>query len=264
MGQKRGGVSAVLLNWQRQNIIHGNVLPALERCSLIDEIIISHGREDSFVEFSSTDVTIQNRKDWKEINPRYGLARRFIASAEARNDFILILDDDIIAVDESVTALYEKCVADPEILHGLFGRNVTPTYGYSDKEVTGQVTFVLTGFQLASKDMSKLFLQNISRVEKIVQRHSEPLWNGEDIFMAALALEHSGRLNQAYQLPLAMIPEFCQQESIALNLQEKHLKWRSKFSKHLIEMMKLQNIVRCNIDENEKKLGFPHGISKMF
>ena len=66
----------------------------MTKYELIDEIIISHGREDTYFEFDHPKIV--NRKDWGEINEYYGLScRRFFKTAsEASNEIILMIDDD--------------------------------------------------------------------------------------------------------------------------------------------------------------------------
>ena len=72
----------VVMNWLRPEVLQNDILPNMVKYELLDEIIISHGREDTYFEFD--DPKIVNRKDWGDINEYYGLSRRFLASSEAK------------------------------------------------------------------------------------------------------------------------------------------------------------------------------------
>ena len=99
-------ISMVVMNWLRPEVLQNDILPNMVKYELLDEIIISHGREDTYFEFD--DPKIVNRKDWGDINEYYGLSRRFLASSEAKNDVILMIDDDEYPTEDAVKRLYEK------------------------------------------------------------------------------------------------------------------------------------------------------------
>ena len=46
-------ISLIILNWKRSNNIKKHILPYLEDNRIIDEIIISHGREESIFHYES-------------------------------------------------------------------------------------------------------------------------------------------------------------------------------------------------------------------
>ena len=94
-------VSAVILNWNRPSWLRRVILPLLARHPLVDEICISHGRERTCFAFESTHCDIIHRRDW-DLNDRYGLALRFVAAREAKNEAVLILDDDLVVAGRSI------------------------------------------------------------------------------------------------------------------------------------------------------------------
>ena len=98
-------ISAAILNWQRPYNLQNITLPVLEKCACIDEITISHGREDTAFDYESDYCRIIHRRDYGDINREYGMARRFLAYEDAHNDIIVSLDDDIVIPESSLLAL---------------------------------------------------------------------------------------------------------------------------------------------------------------
>lgn len=254
--------SVVVLNWRRSDFLRQVSLPLLEKCQRVNEIIISHGLEATFFDYQSDQCKIVNRKDW-EINSEYGLARRFLASQDASNDCVLMMDDDIVAFDKVVDKLHDFFLDDPEILHGEYGRNLNWDFSYSDRDAFGEVTFVLTGLVATSQRKCNLFLENMSSVETMVRENSMPLWNGEDIFHAALSLRESGRLNHAYKSQMAGIPAYWPPDPSTVAASEKHLAWRREFSRHLVEIFGLHDLVR-RIPPPKHAHGFPTHLGRIF
>ena len=51
-------ISVVILNWLRPDNLRYHILPTLIKCPIIDEIIISHGRKDTFMKFYSRKINL--------------------------------------------------------------------------------------------------------------------------------------------------------------------------------------------------------------
>jgi len=47
-------ISVVILNFNRPDYIKNNIIPELNKINLIDEIIISHGKEKTYFESKNT------------------------------------------------------------------------------------------------------------------------------------------------------------------------------------------------------------------
>ncbi len=88
-------ISAVILNWERPYKLKHIILPILAQCPQIDEIIISYGKLDTAFDYESERCRMVHRRDYGDIDRRYGMARRFLAYEDATNEVILSLDDDI-------------------------------------------------------------------------------------------------------------------------------------------------------------------------
>jgi len=81
-------LSVIILNFNRPEYIKDYILPALINCPSINEIIISHGKKETFFEDSATDINpkinnedewikIKHLKHWGNDNKIYGLTLRF-------------------------------------------------------------------------------------------------------------------------------------------------------------------------------------------
>ena len=82
-------ISLIILNWKRPTNIKDKILPYIENNYLIDEIIISHGREDTIFEYQSPVKNIIHRDD-SELNNTFGLSLRFLAALTSKNKFIIV------------------------------------------------------------------------------------------------------------------------------------------------------------------------------
>ena len=193
-------VSAVILNWNRPIWLHRVILPLLARHPLVDEIHVSHGREETCFSYKSRHCEVIHRPDWT-LNDRYGLARRFVAAREARNDAVLLLDDDLVVAGRSITALKSFHDSAPFTSHGIFGRGITADYEYSfDGYERGETPVLLGRCIMMHRSYADVFLEAEPSAAELITRGS-PKWNGEDIFLSLLTLRESGTLPRAYDLP---------------------------------------------------------------
>ena len=192
-------ISAVILNWNRPTWLRRVILPLLARHPLVDEVHVSHGREQTCFSFESPHCDIVHRHDW-DLNDRYGLALRFVAAREARNEAVLILDDDLVVARRSISALKASFDDAPNTLHGIFGRRITPAYEYSyDGYERGETPVVLTRCLMMHRSYAEVFLEAESSAAALIKR-GVPKWNGEDIFLSLLSIRRTGALPRAYDL----------------------------------------------------------------
>jgi hypothetical protein len=89
-------LSVIILNHGRPHNLHVSI-PLLCQYLCVHEILILHGKHDTFFEFvsSSPHVTVRNIRDYVN-NETYGGARRFFAFPHCTKDLILFLDDDTV------------------------------------------------------------------------------------------------------------------------------------------------------------------------
>ena len=186
-------ISMVVMNWLRPEVLQNDILPNMVKYELLDEIIISHGREDTYFEFD--DPKIVNRKDWGDVNEYYGLSRRFLASSEAKTDVILMIDDDEYPTEDAVKRLYEKYKKNPKRMYGPFGQNLrNGNYNYHMR--FGEVCVLITKCTMFNKELCWQFFKYMPMMREIL-KEGKPYWNGEDILMSAVARYYYGTNNYA-------------------------------------------------------------------
>ena len=94
-----------------------------------------------------------------------------------------------------VTKLYSKYLENPNRLYGTFGRNTHETEDITYQRY-GHVCVLITKFTLFNKELCKEFLSHSDSddVKQIISL-GQPYWNGEDIFMSAIARNYYGNNN---------------------------------------------------------------------
>jgi len=189
-------ISMVVMNWLRPHLLKDVILPLVTKYKLIDEIIISHGREDTYFEFDHPKIV--NRKDWGEINEYYGLSRRFLAASEASNEIILMIDDDCYPNEFALETLCNAYTENPNRIVGSWGRILSKGCTYNCVDSFGDVMIVLTKCMLFNKELGYEFFKYAPIASEIIKQ-GKPFWNGEDIFMSAVATNYYGNPN--YTVP---------------------------------------------------------------
>lgn len=175
-------VSLVVMNWLRPDVLK-NILNELVEYEIIDEIIISHGRKDTFFEHGNSKIV--DKKHWGDVNEKYGLSRRFLTASEAKNEVILMIDDDEYPTENYVKKLLQKYNENPRRMYGRFGRNIkNGNYNYHQRY--GSVCILITKCILFNKELCNEFFKHESSVMEIIKK-GKPFWNGEDVFMSAIA-----------------------------------------------------------------------------
>ncbi len=238
-------VSAVILNWNRPRWLRHVILPLLARHPLVDEIHVSHGREETYFSSKSRHCDVIHRHDWV-LNDRYGLARRFVAAKEARNEAVLLLDDDLVVARASITALKSVFDAAPLTLHGIFGRAIGADYEYSfDGYERGETPVLLGRCIMMHRSYAEIFLEAEPSAAELITRGS-PKWNGEDIFLSLLSIRESGTLPRGYDLPFKNVWRMHRggiaRMDVPLGDPDKmaHKDYRSWFTRETIQLLGIQ------------------------
>ena len=188
MSMCKGNISMVVMNWLRPEVLQNDILPNMVKYELLDEIIISHGREDTYFEFDHPKIV--NRKDWGDINEYYGLSRRFLAASEASNEIILMIDDDEYPTEDAVKKMYDIHINNPKRMIGPFGQNLR--WGnYNLHRRYGDVCVLITKCTMFERALCNQFFKHMPIMREIL-KEGQPYWNGEDILMSAVARFHYG------------------------------------------------------------------------
>lgn len=254
-------LSVVILNFNRPDYIKENILPKLlEYNNLIDEVIISHGKEETYFEISSFDIDnnytdkdffkIKHLKHWN-LNEKYGLVLRFYSALEAKNKHLIIMDDDIIPSKDTVEFLKERIEEDDERIYGIYGRNLDEKDRYKYTNCFGTLPIVLTRCLITSKEMCQYFIDNFRIYENDLIKNSKPYWNGEDILFSFLSIEKNGKLPKAYNLKHDnRVSNYLNlNESISLQTNKNdnqldHLNYRKNLTQYLMEKMKIKEKIK--------------------
>jgi len=183
-------ISVIILNWLRPDNIRRYILPQLIKCPLIDEIIISHGRKDTMFDFKSDIVKIVHRDD-NQKNKAFGLSLRFLAAMSAKNSLLLFIDDDMIVPPLTIQRMYEIAKLNYPCLVCKYGRNIIQVNGHYVYD-TGFIQSLrlpigLTSLMIVPQELIKAFWKVNDIIAPFIYRESQPLWNGEDIFISLLS-----------------------------------------------------------------------------
>ena len=250
-------ISVVILNFNRPDYIKNNIIPELDKINLIDEIIISHGKEKTF--FKSTSEKVKNLKHWGEANEIYGLTLRFVSAQEAKNEAVIIMDDDIIPYENTIKVLYELYEKEKDRIYGLYGRYLDENNKYSKENVFGQVPIILTRFLLTHRDLTRYFLTKFRDLENDLIKNSKPYWNGEDILFSLLSIEKYGKLPQAINLNHHnRISNYLTLDEAISTGASNHDQYRKKLSQYLVKELDLENkiITDTNIEKRKNQFSY--------
>lgn len=242
-------ISVVILNFNRPEFIKKNILKKLNKITEIDEILISHGKKETFFEGKvKGDTEVINFKHWENENKEYGLSLRFYTSLQAKNNKIIIMDDDIIPSQETVSFLNEKIEEEKERIYGIYGRNLDKNNNYQVTNFFGEVPIVLTRFLITTKEMCQYFMDNFRIYENDMVKNSKPYWNGEDILFSLLSIKKYNNLPKSYSLSHdnSILNYLNFKDSISIGNVD-HLKYRQELTKYFLDSLKLENKIKKSI-----------------
>lgn len=235
-------ITLCLTNWNRPQNLLQVILPAMSRYRLIDEIIIAHGKKETAFDYDSERCRVVHRHDYLPDAPRNDLSRKWFLWGAARNETALSLDDDFFLPEETVEALHREYQKAPGRFHGVFGRWLDAEGRYDWPDSYGERLVVITGAALMPASVRDACLEYEPLVRPYVEAHSNPLWNGEDIFAALALVRKTGLLHQAHRLPIIDLGII---SNAGVSADIKHNRYRRYFSQHALR--------RLGLDERLKK-----------
>ena len=185
--------SVVLMNHSRPRMIkESSLMLTLLAHSSIDEVLLCHSNSQTQFQYNHPKVKNINAI---EANHKMGLSLRFHFCKHAKNEWVIMVDDDQEMSPTALDELISEFVTNPHRIVGRYGRGYTPTTGYRTTLLQGDVEVVLTKFMILERPLCDAFFQYQHLVQDIVfKSFSPPLWNGEDIFMSLVA-------NHVYKVP---------------------------------------------------------------
>ena len=190
-------VSVVIMNHGRPYMIKkSNLMTTLLAHHSIDEVMLLHSNPKTKFDYEHPKVT---NIDAIEVNAKIGLSLRFHFCQEAKNPWVMLVDDDQEISASAIDQLLSEFHANPHRIVGRYGRGYSfwsapSRYGYNTKTLQGDVEVVLTKFMVLERHLCHSFFDYSHLISDILPE-SKPLWNAEDIFMSLTA-------NHIYKVPL--------------------------------------------------------------
>lgn len=187
-------VSVVVMNHNRPRMIkESQLLKTFTSHPAIDEISLCHSNPKTKFDFQHEKVT---NIDAVEDNKKMGLSLRFHYCSTARNDWVIIVDDDMELSAAAVDMLLSEFAANTKRIVGHYGRNYNllkapHRNGYDTHTVAGPAEVMLTKIMVTESDMCSAFFRHEHLMHDLLPE-SSPLWNGEDIFMSLVANHEYG------------------------------------------------------------------------
>jgi hypothetical protein len=178
-----------MLNWARPKNVQRIVARWRETTAIDEYIVLSNSGTMPELPDYVTQVTS---------SVDLGLRSRFLAVLMARNEGVLIQDDDLLVPPRTVEALYAHWKQEPSVLHGLFGRQPEEdgTYAISHNRERIDCDMILTRCLVAPAEYAVRFFEH-ERYFEILDA-GEPPGNGEDIVFSYIARAYSGKSNRCY------------------------------------------------------------------
>ena len=229
-------ITVIILNWLRPNNIKDYIIPEITKCPIVKQIIISHGREDTYFEQKNiNNVKIHNRKDFSE-NKVFGLSLRFIAALDSIYENILYVDDDILPHPATIINIFNKYQQNYPCIVGRYGRKILKSYEYSSKpRLSKRCPILLTSLVLVPKKLCYTFLDKMETLYEFVLKSSNPLWNGEDIFLSFLSIYTYQKLPYLVSNPKYFpVNKLDNNLEVAISRKPGHIYYRSLLIKEII------------------------------
>ena len=190
-------ITAVMLNWKRPDNVR-EIVSRWRDSRFVDEVLIW----DNSGELEPLDgATVVRCSQNMTFNPRFAMA------ALARNDCILMQDDDLVTRDEHLARLYSSWQSDPDVIHGVFGRHprVDGSYAENVNCQEAEVAVVLTRLMMFHRRYAAEFFRALPAFAEI-QDGYEPRGNGEDLVLNYAVRKITGRLNRVHNIKPKELP----------------------------------------------------------
>ena len=262
-------VSAVVLNFNRPGYLWQTIRPQLMGMDEIDELVISNGKRETDLTMEKI-IKYRNKRGvkqlqhWGDMNSMYGLTLRFLSALEAGNEYVLIMDDDIIPTRETVKFLLKRVKENPDVIHGLYGRSFDEKGEYSYENLFGEVPVVLTRCMMTTREKCKYFMDNFRLYESELIKNSKPYWNGEDVLFSLLSFQKTGKMNHAYDLSHTNRVWNYLNLSESISVGDDHNLYRKKLSKQLLENMGLKDEIKQKEKVLKKKYQLSYFIENTY
>jgi hypothetical protein len=157
---------------------------------------------------------------------------RFASCLFAKNDAILIQDEDLWLPTETIDALYAEWRKQPECIHGLDGRTPGPGGQYVYGRTIGTCPIVLTRAMVFATHYAESFWTD-ARPFRAMLAEGNPPGNGEDIVFSYCVRKRSGKMNVVHDLPFTELPD-----TDAIHSRPGHIEHRTRIVQACEEWLK--------------------------
>ncbi len=184
-------ISAVLLNWKRPDNVR-EIVRRWHGSRFVSEILIW----DNSGQLEPLDgATIVRASRNMTFFPRFALA------CLARHQCVITQDDDLVTRDEHIEALHNYWLADPDVIHGIEGRDPKPdgTYATNVNHREADVSMCITRLIMFDRRFAAEFFRALPAFADI-QAGYEPYGNGEDIVFNYAARRITGRKARVHRI----------------------------------------------------------------
>jgi uncharacterized protein (DUF779 family) len=220
-------LTACILNFKRHAMVRATVDHLLE-CPAVDEVIVWNNNPAQ--EFAHPEAVCINA------NRDMGLFTRFASALLAKNEAVLIQDEDMLQPTETVGKLYEAWKHDPAIIHGVDGRTPQADGTYVYGRTPGPCPLVLTRGMVVSRKYAEVFFKDIEPF-RIHLPGLTPKDSVEDILINYVVRKRTGRLNYCHNFPFQ---ELSDPDPQAIHLRPGHIAARTRFVRLGEEWLKTQ------------------------
>jgi hypothetical protein len=182
-------ITLVIMNFSRPDNIKNKLLPFYTKIPAVSQIVISHCKERSKFEYASTkDCEIIHRND-VELDKKFGLFTRYIASESSKNDCVVFIDDDLIIPAHALAQIYVQWRKNPMKVVGTRGRTILKVgnnWLYDSSKYVTNADIILTHCAMTSKKLMDIFLTQEKYFHDLAMTSVVP-WNGEDLALSLFA-----------------------------------------------------------------------------
>ncbi len=226
------------------------------RYDIVDEIIVWDDPIDPEkpVYFNHSKISVIRASEFRPMK-KWGLLGRFKWALLARNENILIQDDDQLLYESAIVRMLEAKNEDPDRLVCYFGREIV--------DATGAITYLTRKARAPSHPpicltksvlTDRRFCLETVRLAPIIDdfaARGTPYWNGEDIWHSLVALKTTGKLHTVLVINYKEYKLLPSPHGISDNKQFNHTLFRIAFTQEAVRMLGLTaDVMRTQYAKN--------------
>lgn len=210
---KTNNLTVVLLSWKRPANIP-IILEILYSAKSVNEIILWNNNPELSLNYKHPKLVVINA------NKNLGTTARYSVALLAKNDNIMIQDDDLCYKPEQIEKIFSEYLKDKSRIYGPFGRNLY-NGKYRMKNVWGEADIIIGRTLLFEKNLLINFF-------KFAEPWKNLLHEDDILFSLSQAKKH-------FALKLGLITELSNEE--ALYKKPMHLEKRQKMVDYCLKFV---------------------------